>query len=389
VGRRSVLAAGGGLLGAGALAGLLGGCSDRRAAQPPGKTSATSPAARPGATADDRALTRARTTAAHLAVVAEQLAAARKDLAGLLAAVSADHRAHLAALGAPGAPTGSPSAAAPPSGSPTRSASSGGPDPTSMIDRERSGAQEALDDVVAISPGLAVLLARIAASRMAHADLLAGRTGVRMPGVLHTSPPARAPATARAVPTTADGALPAPTASLAAAAPLPSPSPSASGPATLGTPSTPTSGSASPPESATVQPALPQAARDALAALTAGEHAAVYAYGAVVARVNDRDRQRARQAWSWHVTRRDLLEDRLLAAGLRPPAAAPAYELGPLTSAVAAVTLAATVEDRIAVLTARTVAGTTGADRSDAAEALVAAARRAAAWRGRGEALPG
>ena len=123
--------------------------------------------------------------------------------------------------------------------------------------------------------------------------------------------------------------------------------------------------------------------------LTSGEHAAVYAYGVVVARVAEDDRVRARQAWAWHLARRDLLQERLLAAGLQPPPAAPAYDVGRLGSADAAVMLAATVEDRIAALLARTVASTTGADRADAAEALVAAARRAVGWLGRPEALPG
>jgi Domain of unknown function (DUF4439) len=69
---------------------------------------------------------------------------------------------------------------------------------------------------------------------------------------------------------------------------------------------------------------------------------------------------------------------------------APAYDLGAgaLTSA-GAVALAATVEDRLATLGARAVAAATGEDRSDAAEGLVAGARRAAAWRGRTTALPG
>ena len=112
----------------------------------------------------------------------------------------------------------------------------------------------------------------------------------------------------------------------------------------------------------------------------------------MVARVAPQERGRARDAWASHMTRRDVLEERLLAAGVQPPAAAPAYDLGtpvtPVTSASAA-TLAATVEDRLATLEARAVAATAGADRSDAAEALVAGARRAAAWRGRPAALAG
>ena len=89
------------------------------------------------------------------------------------------------------------------------------------------------------------------------------------------------------------------------------------------------------------------------------------------------------------MARRDVLEERLLAVGVQPPPAAPAYDLGPALTDAGAATLAATVEDRLATLGARAVAATTGPDRSDTAEALVAGARRAAAWRGRGVSLPG
>jgi Domain of unknown function (DUF4439) len=335
--RRSVLAAGtAGLLGAG-----LAGCSDD------GSPRAALPRPSPGPTPDDLAASRARTVAAALAAAAERLATSRPDLAALLDAVVADHRAHLTALGAPAASGTSSSAVPSPSAAPSPSRSTA-PTVAGLADRERSAAQAALDDVPAVSPGLATLLARIAASRAVHADLLAARAGLRAPGALLTS---------RRTAVEGAGSTPA-----QPPGPLPVAVPTVS---------------------------LAPAARDALVALTAGEHAAVFAYGAVVARVAEPDRERARQAWSWHVARRDVLEERLMVAGLQPPAAVPAYDLGPLASGRAAGTLAATVEDRIAALTAPVVGTTAGADRSDAAEALVAGARRAAGWRGHGEALPG
>jgi hypothetical protein len=157
----------------------------------------------------------------------------------------------------------------------------------------------------------------------------------------------------------------------------------------LGTPSA-TPSPARPAAAPTGAAGLSDAARAALTALVAGEHAAVYAYGAVVARVPAHERDRARDAWGWHMARRDVLEERLLAAGIQPPVAAPAYDLGARTlTSAGAVALAATVEDRLATLGARAVAASTGTDRSDAAEGLVAGARRAAAWRGRTNPLPG
>jgi hypothetical protein len=220
-----------------------------------------------------------------------------------------------------------------------------------------------------VTAGLAALLARIAATRATHADLVAARARLRPPGVLRTSPAGASASGPGAAVVPLPGVAPAPSVAGPSAVPAATPSPSGSPGAQART--------------------LTSAARDALAALTAGEHAAVYAYGLVVAWVAGAERDRARQAWSWHLARRDTLEERLLAAGVQPPAAAPAYAVAGSLSPAAAGTLAATVEDRLATLGARTVATTTDADRADAADGLVAGARRAAAWRGRGVALPG
>jgi hypothetical protein len=349
--RRLVLRAGTGLGGL-AVAAVLAGCGDE------GPSSASPPRT---PTADADAVARARASASRLAASGQDLAASDPELAGLLGAVVADHREHLAALGA--TPSPSPSASASPAAVHA--------DVRRTVSAETAAAQEALDDVRVVTPGMAALLARIAAARATHADLLARTAGLRIPAALRTSP-AAARQSAPPAPVPLPGAAPAaPPPVSPSASPSPSNSPSgalAAGPAENG---------------------LSGAARAALAALTAGEHAAVYAYGVVVARVSSRERGRARDAWSWHMARRDVLEERLLAAGIQPPSAAPAYDLGPVTSAAGAAALAATVEDRLATLGARTVAAASGPDRSDAAEALVAGARRAAAWRGRGSSLPG
>lgn len=334
----------GAALGAVLVAAALAGCSEESpaVASPPSPTP----------TADDLAVARARAAASRLAASAQALATADPALAGVLGGVVADHRAHLTALGAPStapAPSASPSGGRGPA-----------PDVRAQVSGETAAAQVALDDVRVVSPALAALLARIAAACAAHADLLAAKGGLQPPPALRTS------ATSTATPPS-----PAP---LPGAAPTPGPSAS---------PSATSTGSGA------AASALPDGAREALAALTAGEHAAVYAYGAVVARVAGRQRDRAKDAWAWHMARRDLLEERLLAAGVQPPAAAPAYDLGQALTPSSAASLAATVEDRLAALGVRAVAATSGPDRSDAAEALVAGARRAAAWHGRVSALPG
>ena len=260
------------------------------------------------------------------------LAAVDHGHARLLGDVAADHRASLAALAAaaPGIPTPAPSSAA------------GAPRLASAVRAEWDAAGAALGDALHASPSIAALLARVAAQRGAHADLLARAAGTKAPRPLVA---AAAPAAAAADP--------------AASAPSPG---------TL---------------------VLAPGARDALVALTSGEHAAVFAYGVVAARVSPGRRQAARAAWSWHLARRDLLEERLLAAGVQPPVAAPAYDVGVAPDASGAARLAATVERRLAGLAVRAVAATEGDDRREAATGLVEGARRLAGWTGRPETLPG
>ena len=354
--RRAFLAAGLAGLAGPALAACTGAGARGPSAQPGG---AIVPPAAPSA--DAEALQRARAAAAALALAADRLAAVDHARARLLGDVAADHRANLAALAAaaPGSPTpGSPT--------PGPSGSGGAPRLAGAVRAEWDAASAALDDALHASPAIAALLARIAAQGAAHADLLAAAAGVKAPGPLVAGAAPAGPSAAAAPPPQAvRGTLPQPP----AVAP---PSVSTVGPA-------PTPGT----------PALPPGARDALVVLTAGEHAAVFAYGVVAARVSQGRRQAARAAWAWHVARRDLLEERLLAAGVQPPMAAPAYDVGEAPSAAGAARLAATVERRLAALAVRAVAATDGDDRREAIAGLVDGARRLAAWTGRPESLPG
>jgi hypothetical protein len=356
----------GGLAGLAGLSGaVLAGCSGD-GTRPPSPAGAST-AAR-AAAADDAAVGRARTAAAQFAAAAEELARAGGAPARLLADVAADHRAHLAALGGP-APSPTPGTG------PSASGGSPAPERLGVLARDEStGAQAALDDAMAASPMVAALLARIAAARAAHADLLSAAAGLRLPGRLVPAGvavgiPAAAPGP--------DAAAPGPTPSPSAALPLPPPP--------VGVQPSP----AAPPSPSAGVAVLAAGAREALVALTAGEHAAVFAYGLVAARVPGPQRARARAGWSWHLERRDQLEERLLTAGVEPPVAAPAYDVGGAPTPAGAVRLAATVEQRLAALTVRAVSATQGDDRREAAAALVEAARRTAAWTGRPQALPG
>jgi uncharacterized protein DUF4439 len=128
----------------------------------------------------------------------------------------------------------------------------------------------------------------------------------------------------------------------------------------------------------------------ALQAVLAGEHAAVFAYGALAARLTGAQRDAAITALESHRARRDEVTERVRALGEEPAAAAPAYRLpGRLAHAKDARRLAADVEDRVADLYGQLVAAADGRLRVAAARALADAAVRAATWRGRTSALPG
>ena len=130
---------------------------------------------------------------------------------------------------------------------------------------------------------------------------------------------------------------------------------------------------------------------EALQAALAGEHAAVYAYGVVGARLQGHPDERAAvAAYNTHRQRRSTLTRLVAGTGAQPTAAAVAYDLGgPVATAPAARRLAGLVETRVAATYADVVGAADGAVRRAAAGWLADAAVRAASWSGRPAAFPG
>ncbi|MEW2620047.1 ferritin-like domain-containing protein [Streptomyces sp. NPDC048106] len=128
----------------------------------------------------------------------------------------------------------------------------------------------------------------------------------------------------------------------------------------------------------------------ALQAALAAEHAAVYGYGVVGGRVDDRRRTDAKAAYDAHRARRDALAREVRDLGGRPVAASAAYTL-PFTvrGPADAVRLAAQLEERVAGVYADLVRSSAGARRASAAGALREAAVRAVGWSGQSVAFPG
>lgn len=133
----------------------------------------------------------------------------------------------------------------------------------------------------------------------------------------------------------------------------------------------------------------------ALTALLASEHAAVYAYGLLGARLEDTTRRVALAAFDAHRARRDELRGRLRAAGLPAPVPAAAYGVT-VANRAEALALAVRVETELGVHWRDLVAATDDpALRRLAVQALQDSAVRAATWRRQAgftpvtEALPG
>lgn len=300
----------------------------------------------PAPTPDELALARAVATTRSLLGMGEATRSSRSAVNRLVRDVQQVNTEHLAALGVPAA-TGSASATGTTDATPTASAvgttasddaatttttSSRPPTVTDLVAAHAAGAQEALDDVRETSPGLATLLARLAAARALNATLLAAAAGLKAPAPPRTAEPT-APTTA-----VAD---------------------------------------------------LSRAQQRALAAQLEGEHAAVFAYALVRANLSGTRGRLADTIWEEHRARRDELERRLLAAGSEPPAARPAYDVGQVRTAQEAVALAVRIERALAQLAAADVGSLSGQARVDAAGDLVAATRRVGAWTDLPEALPG
>ncbi len=115
-----------------------------------------------------------------------------------------------------------------------------------------------------------------------------------------------------------------------------------------------------------------------LATTLVAEHAAIFGYGAVGARLDPATVPHALQAEAAHRTRRDALLLALDARGASAPVAQPAYTLPfPVTDQASALRLAVTIEERTAAAWRAALLDTTADDRKLAVEALIDCAVRA------------
>lgn len=121
----------------------------------------------------------------------------------------------------------------------------------------------------------------------------------------------------------------------------------------------------------------------ALAEALAAEHAAIFAYGLVGARLaEDDEAEAAREAEAEHRRRRDALVVLLAERGVTPPVPAPAYDLPfPVTDPDSARQLAVVLEERVGAVWRAALAAATRDDREVALAALVDTAVRATRWR--------
>jgi len=315
---------------------------------------------------DDPAVARTIAGTRALLTSAQALATAGGVPRSLAQQLVADHTAHLAALGAP-AGAFPASSTAPPATFTTPPA-----DPGGQLDQEWAAGREALRDALdADVDGFAVLLARIAACRAVHADLLATTLKRKaLPALIAADPVITTPST--------------PTPSGTAVTPGSSPSPiETSAPA-----ATPTE---SPTETPTGTPTDPSDDwQQALDRLLAGEHAAVFAYPLVIAQLSGSGRDRAQALWLAHQASRNELTELLVDAGAEPAVAEPAYRVSRPADAKAARRLGAAVEGGLVALAGDALAvGEDRRRRELASDHLVLAARRSAQWSGRAIALPG
>lgn len=127
---------------------------------------------------------------------------------------------------------------------------------------------------------------------------------------------------------------------------------------------------------------LTDGAAAALGAALAAEHAAIFAYGPIGARLTSAAADQARAAEEAHRARRDALVVALTDAGATVPPAQPAYALPySITDRASALRLAAEIEDRTAALWRAALPATTNTDRETALAALIDCAVRATRWR--------
>jgi hypothetical protein len=119
-------------------------------------------------------------------------------------------------------------------------------------------------------------------------------------------------------------------------------------------------------------------ADDRLAAALVAEHAAIFGYGLVGARLDTATVPLAQQAEAAHRSRRDAVVMRLTGRNAKAPVAEPAYALpSPVTDQASALRLAITIEERTAASWRAALLDTDGDDRRIAVDALVDCAIRA------------
>ncbi|HEY5032687.1 MAG TPA: ferritin-like domain-containing protein [Actinomycetes bacterium] len=130
---------------------------------------------------------------------------------------------------------------------------------------------------------------------------------------------------------------------------------------------------------------------EALQAVMAAEHAAVYAYGVVGARLNGTPYEGAAAAgYNAHRARRAAISLLVTRAGAQPTPAAVAYQLGsPVTTSTQARALAAQVERRLEAVYVQLVGAAPADARRAPAAWLADAAVRTAAWSGHVDDFPG
>jgi len=119
-------------------------------------------------------------------------------------------------------------------------------------------------------------------------------------------------------------------------------------------------------------------ADERLVAALAAEHAAIFGYGVLGARLDAATVSLAVQAEGAHRSRRDALLLRLTGKGTNPPAAEPAYALPhPVTNQPSALRLAVVIEERTAAAWRAALLYTDDEERRLALDALIDCAVRA------------
>jgi len=131
-----------------------------------------------------------------------------------------------------------------------------------------------------------------------------------------------------------------------------------------------------------------QQERRLLAELLEAEHAALYGYGVLGARLDLQTRPLAQAADIAHRSARDDLADLLRASGAEPPVALPAYDVA-VSGQQEALELAVALEDGLSVRWLDLVGGTDDLGlRRLGVDGLTEAAVRAASWRELSGSLP-